>query len=294
MDKPQIIGFGLNGLVGSRITELLKDKFEFISLSRQTGVDITDIDSLRQVNEYPKAKFILNFAAKTNVDECESEKEFAQNSEAWKINVLGAKNIADVAKKNNKKVIYISTDFVFDGVKPEGEYYTEKDTPNPINWYAKTKFEGEKVVIESDCKYIILRIAYPFRAKFEAKTDFVRALKNRLEQRLPIRAVEDHIFCPTFIDDLAFSIEKLIDKDASGLFHSVGSVALTPYEATIKIAQIFELNANLISKTTRNEFFKGKANRPYNLALSNDNLEKIGLRMNGFEESLHKIKFQLE
>ena len=290
MNKPQIIGFGLNGLVGSRISELLKDKFEFISLSRQNGVDITDVNSLKRIHEYPKARIILNFAAKTDVDGCESEKDLAENSEAWKINVNGVRNLARVAFENNKKLIHISTDFVFDGEKPKGEFYTEEDTPNPINWYAKTKYEGEKAVIESNCEYIILRIAYPFRAEFEAKTDFVRSIKNRLEQNLVIKAVEDHIFCPTYIDDLANVLEKLIEQDVTGIYHGVGSVSLTPYEATIKIAEEFDLDTSLISKTTRREFFKGKANRPFNLSFSNEKIERLGVKMNGFQESLHEIK----
>ena len=89
MDKPQIIGIGLNGLVGSRITEILSDKFEFVSLSTSTVVDITKPETLTVIKDYSKADFILHMAAKTDVDGCEFEKDLGEKSEAGKINVDG-------------------------------------------------------------------------------------------------------------------------------------------------------------------------------------------------------------
>ncbi len=294
MDKPQIIGLGLNGLVGSRITELFQDKYKFIPLSRQTGVDITNPESLISIKDYPNADFILHMAAKTDVDGCEKDKESGDSGEAWKINVEGTSNVAEIARETGKKVIYISTDFVFDGEKPKGEFYIEIDAPNPVNWYAKTKFEGENRIGESGCNFLILRIAYPYRAKFEVKPDFMRAIKGRLEQGLPIKGITDHIFCPTFIDDVALAIDALIKNDASGIYHAVGSQPLSPYEASILIAEVFDLDKSIISETTREEFFKDRAKRPFNLALSNDKIEKLGVKMKGLEEALHIIKSELQ
>ena len=136
MDKPQIIGLGLNGLVGSRTTELLNEKYEFISLERSTGVDITKPESLTLIKDYPHANFVLHMAAKTDVDSCEADKSLNEAGDAWKINVMGAKNVAQICRETGKKMIYISTDFVFDGEKALGERYSEQDLPNPVNWYA--------------------------------------------------------------------------------------------------------------------------------------------------------------
>lgn len=294
MDKPQIIGLGLNGLVGSRITEVLSDKYEFVSLSRSNGIDITDSGSLTKIKDYPLANFVLHLAAKTDVDGCEKDKEQGIQGEAWKINVEGARNVAEICRELGKKMIYVSTDFVFDGEKQEGEVYTETDLPNPLNWYAETKFQGEKAVEGSGADYIILRIAYPYRARFNVKKDFFRAISDRLKEGLEVKAVTDHIFCPTFIDDIAKVFDAVIKNDATGIYHAVGSEALTPYEASVKIAEVFGLPKDLISKTNRKEFFQDRALRPFNLTLGNDKIQKLGVEMLGFEEGLRIIKSQLQ
>lgn len=294
MDKPQIIGLGLNGLVGSRITEILSDKYDFISLSRLTGTDITDSVSLTKIRDYPRANFVLHLAAKTDVDGCEKDKEQGMAGEAWKINVTGAKNVAEICKEVGKKMIYISTDFVFDGKKPEGESYTEEDIPDPLNWYGQTKYEGEKMIEQSGCSYAILRIAYPYRARFDVKKDFMRAILGHLQEGLEIKAVTDHIFCPTFIDNVARAIERIVKNDARGIYHAVGSEALTPYNASMKIAEVFCLPKDLISKTNREEYFQERAPRPFNLTLRNDKIQKLGVKMMGFEEGLRIIKSQLQ
>lgn len=293
MDKPQIVGLGLNGLIGQRIVELLSDSFEFINLSRSNGVDISDPASLTQIKKY-KANFVLHLAAKTDVEACEDDKDLGEDGDAWKINVDGSQNVAEICRELGKKMIYISTDFVFDGEIEEGKHYFETDIPKPINWYAETKFEGEKRVEESGADYMITRIAYPYRAGFEGKLDFVRAIKNRLEEKLEVRAVTDHIFCPTFIDDIAYGIKKLIETDEKGIYHIVGSQELSPYEAATSIAKVFNLDSGLISKTTREDFFKDKAKRPFNLALSNDRIRSLGVNMKGFEEGLLNIKSQIQ
>ena len=293
MIKPQVIGIGLNGLVGSRIAELLEDKIEFIPLGRSTGLDITNPQSLEVFHDYPNADFVLNLAAKADVDGCEKDKDQKESGEAWKMNVQGAENVANASLSFGKKLIYISTDFVFDGEKAEGESYTEEDAPNPINWYANTKYEGEKRVTESGVDHIILRLAYPFRSSFEPKKDFVKVIKERLEQRLETKIVTDQIFCPTFLDDFALAFEKLAEEDASGIYHTVGE-SISSLDAAMLISDVFGLDKSLIIKTTREEFFKDRAPRPFNLSLSNDKIRELGVKMRGFEESLQSIKSQLQ
>jgi dTDP-4-dehydrorhamnose reductase len=294
MDKPQIVGLGLNGLVGSRIVELIGDRYEFVSLSRETGVDITKPETLTSIKNYPQANFVLHLAAKADVEGCEEDKSSSQQGDAWRINVEGTKNVAEICRETGKKIIYISTDFVFDGEKPKGESYSEEDRPNPINWYGETKYRGEKAIEASGADYAIVRLAYPYRAKFEAKKDFMRAIKDRLIEGLPISAVIDHIFCPTFIDDFAYALDKLIETDATGIYHVVGSQALTPYDSAMKIAEAFGLSAGLISRTTREEFFKNRALRPFNLMLTNDKIKQLGVEIKGFDKGLHAIKSQIQ
>ena len=287
----KILGTGLDGLVGSRIVELLSNKYEFENLSLSTGLDITNRDAVLESIKSSDAQIALHLAAKTNVDGCELDKALREKGDAWKINVLGTQNVVDGCKQSNKKLVYISTDFVFDGVNPPAGGYSEEDIPNPINWYAKTKYEGEKIVQNFKSPWIIARIAYPYRAKFE-RLDFARGILKRLQEGLPVTAVKDHIFTPTFIDDIAFASDALIKNNCTGIFHVVGSQSLTPFDAATLIAKEFNLGESKISKTTRAEYFNNKAPRPFQLALKNDKIERLGIKMRTFEEGLREIKRQ--
>lgn len=286
----KILGTGLTGLVGSRIVELLRDKYEFENLSRSSGVDISDKNQVLEKIKNSDAQIVLHLAGKTNVDECELEKPLGEKGEAWKINVEGTKNVAEACQAEGKKLIYISTDFVFGGEK---ESYSEEDVPNPVNWYAQTKYEGEKIVQGLKTPWLITRIAYPYRTDF-TKIDFVRAILGRLREGKSVAALTDHIFTPTFIDDIAFALSALIDSNSQGIFHVVGSQSLTPFEAVNLIADEFGLDKSKISETTRSEFFNNRAPRPFQLALKNDKIIKLGVRMRTFEEGLREIRDQIK
>ncbi|MEX2013238.1 MAG: SDR family oxidoreductase [Candidatus Levyibacteriota bacterium] len=283
----KILGTGLSGLVGSRIVELLKTSYNFES----SVVDITDKENIQNKIKNSDAEIILHLAAKTNVDGCEEEKDLEKESEAWKINVSGTESVARASLESGKKLIYVSTDFVFDGEK-DGPYI-EEDVPNPVNFYAKTKYEGEKKVQEVCQDFLIVRIAYPYRANFE-RTDFMRAILGRLKDNKPIAGIVDHIFTPTFVDDVAVGLDVLIKNDARGIYHLAGGSSLSPHEASLKIAEVFNLDKSLISKTTRGEYFMGKARRPFKLALKNDRIEELGVSTRSFEEGLKAVKEQLK
>ena len=282
----KILGTGLRGLVGSRIVELLKDKYE-LDLS---DVDITDRVLISEKIKNSDASIVLHLAAKTDVDGCEKDKDLGVEGEAWKINVIGTKNVADACLASNKKLIYISTDFVFDGTK---DVYSEEDIPNPVNWYAKTKYEGEKIVQNLSTPWMIMRIAYPYRSSFE-RSDFARTILTRLQSGRSVLAITDQIFTPTFIDDIAKALDSLIVKEATGLFHAAGGQSLSPFDAAIIIAKTFDLNQSLISKITRSEFFKDRAVRPFQLRIKNARIEKLGIKMVGFEEGLREILKQVQ
>jgi dTDP-4-dehydrorhamnose reductase len=283
-----ILGTGLSGLLGSRITKLLEDNFKFTAISRQTGGDITSIPSLESYFDKFTGEYVLHMAAVASVDGCEAEKDLGEESESWKVNVLATQNIADLCLKYNKKLIYISTDFVFDGEKPEEEGYTEEDLPHPINWYGETKYQGERRIIDSGIKdYSILRIAYPYGISTAPKKDFVRIIAERLKDKQPLKGVTDHIFVPTYIDDIAKAISLLIEKKESGIFHVVGNTRFTPYDAARLIAKKIGLDPGVIEQTTREEYFANKAKRPFNLYLKNDKIENLGVSMRTFEEGIN-------
>lgn len=296
MNKVKILGTGLTGLVGSRIVELLSDQYEFENLSYENGVDITHKDQVEKIVVDSLTGVILHLAAKTDVDGCEKDKLLGINGDAWKINVEGTKNLVEACQKTGKKIIYISTDFVFDGNPPTGEPsvngYTEEDAPHPINWYAQTKYEGEKIVQASSFPFLICRIAFPYRASFVGKKDFVAAIRAKLANKEKIAVVEDEFVTPTFIDDLAFAIDLLIKNNCTGIYHLVGSSFHTPVEAAEMVAEAFGLDKNLIGKTTRREYYQDRAARAFSLKLKNDKLTKSGFKMSTFKEGLEKIKKQ--
>lgn len=286
--RTPVLGTGLSGLVGSRIVELLSPQFDFEDLSLDTGVDITNKEQVFEKVRSSEVQWILHLAAKTDVDGCEEDKPLGEKGDAWKINVDGTKNIVEASSKTSKRVLYISTDFVFDGTK---EYYFETDEPKPINWYGVTKYEGEKIILKYK-ENVVVRITYPYRAKNPTKQDFVHTVIDRLRNGQALPMLTDHYFTPTFIDDIAKAINVLVVNKVSGIYHVVGGSSHTPYEAGLLIAQTFALPVKLIEETTIAEYFKDRALRPYKLKTRNGRITQLGVRMRTFLDGINEIKRQ--
>jgi dTDP-4-dehydrorhamnose reductase len=241
---------GPNGLVGSRVIELLKNDFELLPLTH-SEIDITNADSAKNKINNLDFDILLHLAGYTNVEEAENEKELAHN-----LNVTGTKNIFDAVMQKNKKMIYISTDFVFDGTIPP---YTEESTPNPLGYYAKTKYEGEKIIAGNA---MIVRISYPYGNPLSKKPDFVMRLKQLLSEGKELQMMQDSSITPTFIDDIAYSLKYLIANFKPETYHVVGSQSISPYDAGKRIAQKFQLNETLVKPVSFEEYKIGKAPRP--------------------------------
>lgn len=289
----KLFTIGGSGLVGSRIAEILRDKYTIDDLSLTNGVDITDPSSLAIIRNDTEHEVLIHLAAKADVEGCEQDKSLGRQGAAYQINVEGTQHIVDACLATKKKLLYISTDFVFDGTKEPPYTYKEEDKPNPLNWYAMTKYKGEEIIKNSGVTAAILRIAYPYRVDaFTQKKDFVHAIMEKLANDQPISAVVDHIMTPTFIDDIAFAIDAILNQNATGIYHVVGGQSLTPYDAFLLLADRFGYDKQLIGKTTREEFFKGKAPRPFNLSLGNDKITKLGVKMRKFEDGLKEISAQ--
>ncbi len=285
----KIFTIGGSGMVGSRFQELLGEKYTFDDLSSTKGVDITKPESLDVIAKDTEHDVVIHFAAKADVDGCEKDKALGEEGDAHRINVGGTRNVVEACKPSNKKLVYISTDFVFDGKDAPDGGYTEEDEPYPINWYGETKYKGEEVVRDSGLPFIIARIAFPYRKTFDAKKDFVRAIAGRLADNLPIAAVTDQSITPTYIDDIVSAIDTLMQQKAEGVYHIVGSQSLTPYDASMKIAEVFGYDTNLISKTTGNAFFAGRAQRPFHLSLNNAKIKQLQVTLRTFDEGLKEL-----
>lgn len=281
-----IIGTGLSGLVGSRIVELLSPRFLFEDLSLDTGLDITNEKAVRERIGQSRAPWVFHFAAKTDVDGAQKERALGTKSSTWIVNVIATQHVVSVCRETGKRLLYISTDFVFDGTSLE---YREDAMPNPQGWYAVTKYEGEKRVAALGEKSLIIRIANPYR-KGGSKLDFARKIIDMLTRGQSVAAPIDQLFVPTLIDDIGAAIEVLINNNASGIYHVVGSQGLSPYDAAKKIAASYDLDASLVRETSFEEYFRGRAPRPKRAVLKSDKIDKLGIKMHSFDEGLKLIR----
>ncbi len=243
---------GSTGLIGSRIIELLSERFTFLPLRMEDGIDITDSAGLKSKVQSLKFDFLLHLAAYTNVDKAEVEREICH-----KINVDGTKNLLDICEAKGAKMILISTDFVLDGSTPEPK--DETAIPHPVGYYAQTKYEAEQLV---KGKGMIVRITTPYRDEFPGKKDIVRTIKSLLEEGKPLSMVADNLVVPTAIDDIAHALGYLIEHFSPEIYHVVGPEAMSSYDLAMRIADKWHLNKSLITKTTHAEYGHGKAPRP--------------------------------
>lgn len=247
--------FGGSGLVGSRFIKLNQESFE-IDSPDVSEVDILDKDKIFKFLEHSLPDVVVNFAAFTNVEEAEKQKD-DKESICYKINALGAKNVARVCKELDKKLIHVSTEYVFDGTK-ENSPYVEEDKPNPINWYGQTKYAGEQFVLESGCGLIIARICMPFSPFYTLKKDVARFFLEELRKGNKIKAIEDQKVTPTYVNDIADALKILIESDVAGIYHISSTDSVSPLEFAKTIVRVFHLDYSLISSMSLEEYNKNK------------------------------------
>ena len=281
-----IIGTGLSGLVGSRVVDLLSPEYIFDNLSLETGFDIINREAVETYITKSNAPWVFHFAAITDVDGCEKEKSLGVKSIAWAVNVLATEHIARVCKHTGKRLLYISTDFVFDGTK---DLYVESDTPNPLSFYGQTKYEGEKGVLDIGDLGLVVRLSFPYRQDAWKKADFVHRIIEKFKSPEHITVPSDQRIVPTYIDDIAKGLSRLVKSNASGVYHLVGSQSLTNKEIAVKIATRFSFDAEKIREVPFEAFYKNRAPRPFHAVLSHYKITKLGIRMSSFDEGLEKV-----
>ena len=291
--KEQILGTGLSGLVGSRVVELNPD-YKFVDASLESGVNILDKRQLEQFfKDNPEADTIIHFAAFTDTNAAWNQKG-DKNGLCYQLNVDGTQNIVDLCKKYNKYLIHISTDFVFDGTKKTE--YTEEDSPHPLDWYGETKYLAEKLILDSRHPASIVRIAFPYRSSSSTKVDLVRKIINKLQNNESVTMFTDQRTTPTFIDDIGLGLRFFVDKKPKGIYHLVGPTSQSPYDMAKKIAQVFDLNADLVKASSLEDYLRTPSARPYarNLTLSNQKFSsESGFFPRNLTAGLEELKRQL-
>ena len=276
-----ILIIGANGFLGSNILQLRKTKevrdldYQFLAADIENSnvpidvtfyhINITNPQDILKKIEVISPDVILLTAAMTNVDQNEVDKDLATV-----INTEGPKNVLEVCKKTDSKLLFMSTDFIFDGISKEGNY-NENDTPNPLSYYAKTKYKAEQAIVNSDIDYTICRSAVLYGWN-KIKQNFITWVINKLQQNEPIQIVTNQLNSPTFVKNLAEILIKLIEKDAKGIYHTAGDCTLNRYEMALKCAEVFNLKKELISPIER---FEQKAIRPKNAGLNISKLKRL-------------------
>ncbi len=293
----RMIVFGANGLLGQNLIRHFKGKFDIVATSRSTqnnlqdssipyySLDITSRGAVADFVHQIKPQIIVNAAAYTNVDACEDEPELC-----WNVNLRGVENIVEAALPLKALMIHVSTDYVFDG---EMGPYSEKDLPNPRGNYARSKLAGENVVRNSDLEYIIVRTQVLFGVGNNVRPNFVTWVVDQLTQKKIIRIVDDQIGSPTYAPDFCEALERLIQKQAFGLFHVSGPDILSRYDFAIKIANVFDLDKSLIERI-KTEELNQKAPRPMNSAFKIFKLiNYTGWEPHSLDQALHLMKKEL-
>lgn len=251
----KVLAFGASGLVGSKFLEINSQKYQ-IDAPDVTEVDILDTAALEECFKKSSPDVVINFAAFTDVQGAEKDKD-NKNCLCYKINVIGAENVAKVSNKFGVHLIHISTDYVFDGKKSDSPY-TEEDSPNPINWYGQTKYLGETAVKDSGANAVIARLCMPYSARYELKGDVARFFLGAFQRGEEIIAIEDQKITPTIVDDIANALSVLIDGKPNGIYHVTASTWTTPFEFALMIGKAFGFDTNSVKKISMEEYNRGK------------------------------------
>ncbi len=293
---PKIAVIGASSMVGSRFCELFNYQKSLIKadLNGQNPVDITSSQSLSAFFNNYDFQYVILFSAFTDVDAAEKQRN-DQNASCWQINVEGVKKVIEQCAKTQRKLIFISTDFVFDGQNaPYSENAKRGGDLKKISWYAMTKINAEEEIEKSLNDYLIIRIAYPYRANFPAKQDFARQILEKYRNNSLYPMFTDQIFTPTFIDDLAPAFEVLIKSNSSGIFHITSPSPATPYDFAKELLTVFGMETLKLEKGSLVSFLKDntKTPRPINSSLLTQKIADIGFRPTDWQSGIKAIYSQ--
>ncbi len=270
----KILITGASGQLGSDLVKKL-EKFYNVFPYSSNKLDITNLKQFDNIVREINPDTIINCAAYTNVDACESN-----INKAFMVNAIGAKNCAIITNKYSLKLFHISTDYIFNGktTKP----YKEFDLPNPISVYGKSKLEGEINITNHCNRFFILRTAGVYGIN---GNNFVKTIIKVAKEQKKLKVVDDQVTTPTYTIDICNQILSLIETEYFGIYHASAEGSCSWYEFTKYILEISKIDAELTPCTT--EEFPRPAKRPKFSVLENFNLKLIGLnRFRHWRDSL--------
>ncbi len=291
-ERLKILFITSTGLVGSYLYKIFSEKKYSLTGSYHTFkednisyyVDIAEKSSLRKVFKEIAPAVVMLSASLTNVDYCE-----VNNDKAWQINVGGVNNTVQLCKEFNSKLVFFSSDYVFDG---KNGPYSEEDRPCPVSFYGKTKLEGENIIRKNLENYLIIRTTVVYGNE-QQKKNFAVRLINSLKRGNTVGVPCDQIGSPTYALNLAEIVEELVCKGKTGLYNVVGRDVMDRFNFALEICSEFGLDKHLITPV-KTENLSQKAERPLKAGLKIDKLEReVDSKIRGVRESLKMLKGEL-
>ena len=288
---------GSNGLLGQKLSDLLiAEKVDFLATGKgdnrnpSAGInyqrfDITaDDDSI--LDQY-QPDVVINTAAMTNVDLCESEQEDCIN-----LNVRSVERLVDACNRIGSHFIHLSTDFIFDGIK---SMYAELDQPNPLSFYGNSKLLAEQYIQEHSKKYSIVRtvLVYGIVADM-SRSNIVLWAKGALEKKQKIAVVNDQFRTPTLAEDLAMGCYLIADNGKEGIYHICGKDYMNIYELVERVSKHYGLSMENVSVSS-SQNLNQPAKRPPITGLDISKAQKdLGYHPHSFEEGLNVLDKQMK
>ena len=296
----RILICGANGLLGQRLSLMLSTQTDYEVLNTSVErtfvydkklfdynqLDITSRSDVKSLVSSFQPNVILNAAAATNVDWCESNRE-----EAWKANVTAVENLAEAARKVGAALIHVSSDYVFDG---KNGPYDETARPNPLGYYGKTKLAGENAIYRSEIRHVIMRTNVLYGSGIGVKSNFALWIVDSLKAGNSITVVDDQFGNPTFVGDLAMAMIKAFELNREGIFHIGGGNQINRFDFAMQAAEVFGLDPALI-KRIRTTDLKQASPRPMLSGFITLKAEtQLGMHFLTVKEGLTLLKHELQ
>lgn len=264
------------------IGEVLAPRHE-ISAASHTEADITDGKAIAYAIEMAHPDAVVNAAAFTDVDACESQPELA-----FRVNAEGPRNIALACKRFGIPLMHISTDYVFDGTKREP--YVEDDEARPLSVYGRSKLEGEREVQKNLERFWIVRVCSVFGPY---RKNFVSLVVERARKGQPLQIVKGQRFAPTYTFDAALGIERVLERGSHGIYHLTNQGFTTRMDYTREILRQAGFASVPVNPITSEET-KRPASRPANSQLENARLKREGFPLlPTWQDAIHRYLIQL-
>jgi dTDP-4-dehydrorhamnose reductase len=298
--KELVLITGVHGFLGQHVVRLFLDesKCDLVLTAREEAtlfadaadlprihayhqMDATNRIRVREVIQSVKPDVIVNCAGFRNVDRAEHERELT-----WKTNVSAVEYLAESARKVDARIVHVSTDYVFDGMKVP---YAEGDAPHPLNYYGRTKLASENALKTSGVPHTIIRTSLMYGSSESLNTNEALIIAQKLERKEMVELATDLSSSPTLVNDVALAIVRATERSKFGLYHVAAHEMLSRYEFGLRVAQAFGLDTSLITGKLDSEIVYPfeRAERPMRSALVSLKAQTdLGLRLSNVDEGL--------